>query len=85
MKAQRRIIVYIATSADGYIAMLDGDVEWLNRRPRTGRQTLLFDEPVFRLSAGFAIQGLVLDEYVQLRPPITLLHMQPHLVLIATS
>jgi len=31
----RRIIVYIATSADGYIARPDGDVEWLNRRPDT--------------------------------------------------
>jgi dihydrofolate reductase len=35
MKATRHIIVYIATSADGYIARPDGDVEWLNRRPRT--------------------------------------------------
>jgi dihydrofolate reductase len=35
MKAQRKIIVYIATSADGYIARPDGDVDWLNRRPRT--------------------------------------------------
>lgn len=35
MKARRRIIVYIATSADGYIARPDGDVEWLNRRPNT--------------------------------------------------
>ena len=35
MKPKRRIIVYIATSADGYIARPDGDVEWLNRRPRT--------------------------------------------------
>lgn len=35
MKARRKIIVYIATSADGYIARPDGDVEWLNRRPRT--------------------------------------------------
>jgi dihydrofolate reductase len=35
MKARRRMIVYIATSADGYIARPDGDVEWLNRRPRT--------------------------------------------------
>jgi dihydrofolate reductase len=33
MSAQRKIIVYIATSADGYIARPDGDVEWLNRRP----------------------------------------------------
>src|SRR6266576_5693945 len=35
MKAHRKIIVYIATSADGYIARPDGDVEWLNRRPPT--------------------------------------------------
>jgi dihydrofolate reductase len=35
MSARRKIIVYIATSADGYIARPDGDVEWLNRGPRT--------------------------------------------------
>ena len=35
MKAPRKIIVYIATSADGYIARPDGDVEWLNRMPGT--------------------------------------------------
>ncbi len=34
LKSTRRIVVYIATSADGYIARPDGDVEWLNRRPR---------------------------------------------------
>jgi len=34
MKTPRRIIAYIATSADGYIARPDGDVEWLNRLPR---------------------------------------------------
>ena len=45
--------------------------------------TALFDEPVFRLRAGLAIQGLVLDEYVQLGASITLLDMDPHLVLIA--
>lgn len=33
MKAGRKIIAYLATSADGYIARPDGDVEWLNRRP----------------------------------------------------
>src|ERR1051325_1373109 len=31
---KRKIIVYIATSADGYIARPDGSVDWLNR-PRT--------------------------------------------------
>jgi dihydrofolate reductase len=35
MSIRRKIIVYIATSADGYIARPDGDVEWLNRRPTT--------------------------------------------------
>ncbi|HSB26879.1 MAG TPA: dihydrofolate reductase family protein [Pyrinomonadaceae bacterium] len=30
----RRILVYVATSADGYIARTDGSVDWLNR-PRT--------------------------------------------------
>jgi dihydrofolate reductase len=34
MVDQRKIIVYIATSADGYIARPDGSVDWLNR-PRT--------------------------------------------------
>jgi dihydrofolate reductase len=35
MKAKRKIIVYIATSADGYIARCDGSVDWLDRpRPR---------------------------------------------------
>lgn len=29
--SQRKIIVYIATSADGYIARPDGGVDWLNR------------------------------------------------------
>lgn len=34
-RGRRKIIVYIATSADGYIARPDGGVEWLDRpRPR---------------------------------------------------
>jgi dihydrofolate reductase len=32
----RKIIVYIATSADGYIARADGDVEWLDRPAAPG-------------------------------------------------
>jgi len=34
MKPKRKILVYVATSADGYIARGDGSVDWLNR-PRT--------------------------------------------------
>jgi dihydrofolate reductase len=32
----RKIIVYIATSADGYIARRDGNVDWLNRPRKFG-------------------------------------------------
>jgi dihydrofolate reductase len=31
--AKRKIIVHIATSADGFIARPDGDIEWLTERP----------------------------------------------------
>lgn len=35
MKRKRKIITYIATSADGYIARADGSVDWLDRpRPK---------------------------------------------------
>jgi len=35
MTKKRKIIVYIATSADGFIARLDGSFDWLNRpRPK---------------------------------------------------
>src|SRR5437763_12881756 len=33
MKKRRNVIVHIATSADGYIARRDGDLEWLTSRP----------------------------------------------------
>jgi dihydrofolate reductase len=33
MTNQRKVIVHIATSADGYIARPDGDLDWLTSRP----------------------------------------------------
>jgi dihydrofolate reductase len=33
MTTQRKVIVHIATSADGYIARPDGDLAWLTSRP----------------------------------------------------
>lgn len=33
MSKRRNVIVHIATSADGYIARADGDLEWLTSRP----------------------------------------------------
>jgi dihydrofolate reductase len=43
MKKKRKIIVYIATSADGYIARRDGSVDWLDRpRPKGNYGMLAF-------------------------------------------
>ena len=36
MTKPRSVIVHIATSADGYIARPDGDLEWLTSRPKPG-------------------------------------------------
>jgi len=37
MTTKRKIIVYIATSVDGYIARSDGNIDWLNRpMPKDG-------------------------------------------------
>jgi len=33
MTKRRKVIVHIATSADGYVARSDGDLEWLTSRP----------------------------------------------------
>ena len=33
MTQKRKIIVHIATSADGYIARADGNLDWLTKRP----------------------------------------------------
>ena len=33
MTKRRKVIVHIATGADGYIARPDGDLEWLTSRP----------------------------------------------------
>ena len=34
MTKRRKVIVHIGTSADGYIARPDGDLEWLTERPK---------------------------------------------------
>ena len=33
MPEERKIVVNIATNADGYIARPDGDLDWLTARP----------------------------------------------------
>jgi dihydrofolate reductase len=64
----RKIIAYVAISADGYIARNDGDVEWLNR-PRTAGDygmaefyrsidTVLWGRKTYDMALGFKKKGL---------------------------
>ena len=41
MAPKRKIIVYIATSADGFIARRDGSVDWLDRPAPKGHYGML--------------------------------------------
>jgi dihydrofolate reductase len=60
---QRKLIVYIATSADGYIARPDGGVEWLDRPRPPGNygmaafydsiDTILFGRKTYDVALGF--------------------------------
>ena len=64
---QRKIIVYIATSADGYIARLDGNVDWLNYRRTAGDygmaaffktiDTILWGRKTYDIAMGFGKKG----------------------------
>lgn len=63
MKAERKIIVYIATSADGYIARPDGDVEWLNRRKRLDYGMRAFYRSIDTILWGRKTYDWLLDYY----------------------
>jgi dihydrofolate reductase len=63
----RKIIVYIATSVDGYIARSDGSVDWLNR-PRTAGDygmgeffksidTILWGRKTYGIGLGYGKKG----------------------------
>lgn len=64
----RKIIVYIATSADGYIARLDGGVDWLDRPRPPGNygmgafyrsiDTILWGRKTYEVALGFQRQGI---------------------------
>jgi dihydrofolate reductase len=67
-RTMRKIIVYIATSADGYIARSDGAVDWLDR-PRTAGDygmgkfyrsidTILWGRKTYELALEFQKQGI---------------------------
>lgn len=52
--ARRKVIVNIATSADGYIARSDGNLDWLTRRPAPKG---FYGLPKFARSVGAKILG----------------------------
>lgn len=64
----RKIIVYIATSADGYIARPDGGVEWLDRPRAAGDygmgafyrsiDTILWGRKTYEVALEFQRQGI---------------------------
>jgi dihydrofolate reductase len=64
----RKIIVYIATSADGFIARKDGAVDWLDRPPVKGNygmgefyksiDTILWGRKTYDMALGFQEQGV---------------------------
>ena len=68
VKRQRKIIVYIATSADGYIARLDGNVDWLNQARPAGDygmsgfyrsiDTILWGRKTLEVALDFQKRGL---------------------------
>jgi dihydrofolate reductase len=80
----RKIIVYIATSADGYIARRDGSVDWLDR-PRTAGDygmgaffktidTILWGRKTYSLGlemseGGLGIYGSKIKNYIFSRRP----------------
>lgn len=85
MAKGRKIIVYIATSADGFIARADGSVDWLNR-PRTAGDygmgaffktidTILWGRKTYSLGlemseGGMGVYGSRIKNYVfSHRPP----------------
>jgi dihydrofolate reductase len=64
----RKIMVYIATSADGYIARLDGSVEWLHRPRAAGDDgmgsfyrsidAILWGRKTYEVALSFQKQGI---------------------------
>lgn len=65
--AQRKIIVNIATSADGYVARPDGDLDWLTERPAPKG---FYGLPAFERSVDAKILGRkTFDRSLQLGAP----------------
>ena len=81
MPKQRKVIAYLAASADGYIARPDGDVEWLNRRPHKydyGMKT--FYASIDTILLGRKTYDWAVDYYKKLGKPPQFDAKVPHMV-----
>lgn len=73
MDGKRKIIVYIATSADGFIARADGSVDWLDSPDLKGDygmsvfyksiDTILWGRKTFDMALGFQKKGVPGSEF----------------------
>jgi dihydrofolate reductase len=64
----RKVVAYLATSADGYIARLEGSVDWLNRPRSPGNygmpafyrsiDTILWGRKTYEVALAFEKQGM---------------------------
>ncbi|MGI9067916.1 MAG: dihydrofolate reductase family protein, partial [Pyrinomonadaceae bacterium] len=82
MTKRRKILVYIATSADGYIARLDDSVDWLNTRNAGDYgmgaffktiDTILWGSKTYRIglemAGGLGVYGSIKNYVFSRRPP----------------
>ena len=77
MVRKRKIIVYIATSADGFIARADGSVDWLDRpRPKGNYgmgafyksiDTILWGRKTYETALDFQKKGVTRPSIQELR------------------
>ena len=80
MPKKRKVIAYLAVSADGYIARPDGDVEWLNRRPHKYDYGMKeFDASVDIIVLGRKTYEWAVDYFTKLGKPPQF-SKQPHYV-----
>jgi dihydrofolate reductase len=62
MNRKRKIIVYITTSADGFIARLDGSIDWLDRpHPKGGYGMGTFYKSIDTTLGGRKTYDMALD------------------------
>lgn len=89
---RRKIVVYIAASADGFIARKDGAVDWLDRPPPKGEDygmaafyksidTILYGRKTYDTAVKFVEQGLEVPTDKRIRNYVFSRHRPPKKIL----